>query len=102
MIDNRVIETYLIEYLKKKGIQLKKSGAVLQLQCPVCKKEGFSAIIPPHTNFVNCFNCNAKRQTICDIVKTEYPKYTDEEVLSMNYEQILLVVKSILIWHLKI
>ena len=79
-MNKQIIEGYLIEYLKKKGIVLKKVGQVLQLQCPTCKKD-FSAIIPPKCSFVNCFSCNAKRQTIFDIIKIERPNFTDEYVI---------------------
>lgn len=76
------IETNLREYLIKQNIKLKKVGTVLQLQCPFCKNEQASAIIPARCNFVNCFACNAKKKTIYDVVRVLIKKdMTDEEVI---------------------
>lgn len=80
-MDKQIIEQYLVDYLKKKNIKFKKTGQVLMLQCPYCKKEPISAIIPPRCNFINCFNCNAKKKTIFDIIRIEYPNFTDDEVI---------------------
>jgi len=92
-MNKQIIENYLVDYLRKKDIKLKKVGQVLQLQCPTCKKE-FSAIIPPKCSFVNCFACNAKRQTIFDIVKIEYPTYTDDDVVQHVKETLNLNITT--------
>ena len=80
-MSKHIIEQYLVEYLNKLGIMLKKTGQVLMLQCPYCKKIPFSAIIPPKCSFVNCFSCEAKKKTIFDIVRIANPNFTDDDVI---------------------
>jgi hypothetical protein len=68
-MDKQIIESHLIEYLTKKNYKLKKTGQTLMLQCPYCKKEQLTAIVPPRCNFINCFSCQNKKKTIFDLVK---------------------------------
>ena len=68
-MEKAIIEGYLLVYLKKKNIPIKISGKVTMIECPYCKKQPMSCTIPPRCTFINCFNCNAKKKTIIDLVR---------------------------------
>ena len=69
----------LIDYLKNKEIPMKKSGKVVMLRCPYCKKEPMTANIIPNTSIVNCFHCK-KKYNLIDVVKQVEGKTNEEEI----------------------
>jgi len=66
--NRQIVEPYLLEYLKKKQIPLKKAGPVTMVKCPYCNHEQFSATMPPNNFFIVCFRCNSGKKFIFDLV----------------------------------
>jgi len=90
-MEKQIIESYLLEYLKKKNITVKKVGQVLQLECPYCHKQPISAIVPPRCNFINCFSCDNKKKTIFDLVRDlDKINGTEEDVIQYIKEYLNL------------
>lgn len=89
------IEAYLLDYLIKQNIKIKKVGTVSQLQCPFCKTEKASAIVPARCNFINCYACQAKKKNIFDIVRLLVNKnFTDEQVVEHVKETLHLNITT--------
>ncbi len=63
-MEEQIVLSYLLKYLKQQKIPHKKSGKIVMLQCPFCKKKPMSANIIPNTYIVNCFNCKQKYNII--------------------------------------
>ena len=68
-MEKQIVESYLLEYLKKKEVKIKVAGKCTMIECPYCHKTPMSATIPPRCNFINCFSCDAKKKTITDLVR---------------------------------
>lgn len=86
-----IILSRLKEYLEKKKWTIKKSGKVIMLLCPYCKKEPLSANIIPNTSIVNCFPCN-KKYNLLDIAKEIEEKFPGTEEEQLQYLKELLKV----------
>lgn len=92
MFKKVILDRYL-EYIKAKGIDIRKTGKVIVLECPKCKKEPHTATLIPNTHLFNCTPCKYKF-TVIDLVKaTEKDKkdYTEEQVL--EYLQTFLKIE---------
>ena len=88
----RLIASKIYDYLKLKEWTLKKSGKLVMVKCPVCKKEPLTASIIPNVNEVHCIPCN-KDFSILDFVRIIEPQGTlkDEEIY--DYLKDLLNIK---------
>ena len=90
----QVILSRLKEYLEKKKWTIKKSGKVVMLLCPFCKKEPLSANIIPNTNIVHCFNCpeDKNKYNLLDIAKEIEEKFPGTEEEQLQYLKKLLKI----------
>lgn len=84
----------LIKYLEKNKIKMKKSGKIVMLECPFCKKDPMSANIIPNTAILNCFSCNQK-YNLLDIAKKIEQKFPEEEEEQLQYLKTLLNIEVI-------
>lgn len=73
----QIILKKIYEYLRIKQWKVKKSGNVITLQCPFCKKEGFSATVIPYAGKINCFSCNTKYDLLQVVLQLE-PELKDK------------------------
>lgn len=91
-MNKQVIESYLKDYLIKKGYELKKVGQQYMFQCPYCKNAYKTALIPPNCKFMNCFTigCSSKGQkkTIFDIVR-DLEKIDNEDAIIHHIKTLL-------------
>ena len=69
IMEKQIVEGYLLDYLTKKNIKIKKSGAVTMVECPYCHKTPMSATIPPRCNFITCYSCNSGKKTVIDLAR---------------------------------
>ena len=90
----QVILGRLIEYFKLKEMKYKKSGKIVMVSCPFCKKEPMSASIIPNTSIVNCFNCKKKYNLLDIAIKTEQ-KFPATEEEQLQYLKELLDIKVV-------
>jgi hypothetical protein len=88
-MNEEIIKGYLLEYLNKKNIKVKKSGTVTMVECPYCHKAPMSATIPPRCNFVSCFACGNQKKTIIDLVR-EIDKVEGDNDTVIHYIKELL------------
>ena len=73
-----IILSKIIEYCKKTGHPIKKSGNVVMLECPYCQGKE-SANVIPNTSIINCLKCS-KRFTLADLARqTSKKDFKDEE-----------------------
>jgi hypothetical protein len=68
MTNRQIVEPYLLAYLEKKQIKIKKSGPVTMICCPYCKTMPMTATVPPHNYFISCFKCGKVKKFIFDLV----------------------------------
>ena len=62
-----IILTKILDYVKAKKLPYKKSGKMVTLQCPYCKKDPISAMVIPNTSTINCMSCH-KKFNLVDLV----------------------------------
>lgn len=92
----RVIASKIYDYLKLNEWTMKKSGKLVMVQCPACKKEPLTASIIPNVFEVHCIPCN-KDFSIIDFVRIIEPEYTDgsdEEIYNHLKELLNLNVQT--------
>ena len=78
----QIIMSKILEYCKKTGYPVKKTGNIVMLECPYCDSKDLSASIIPNTSLINCLKCNHEKFTLLDLVKEhECRNDSDEEIL---------------------
>lgn len=84
-----IILSKILDFCKKAGHPIKKSGNVVMLECPFCHGQE-SANVIPNTSIINCLKCS-KRFNLVDLVKEISGKNFNDD------EEVLEYVKNILV-----
>lgn len=78
-MSKHTILSYLLPYLKKRGIPFKKKGKIITVKCPLCNEEKMSANVIPNTHIIKCLKCQEKYNIIDLATILDFKEMPSEE-----------------------
>jgi len=92
----QILNTKLFEYLENIKWDYKKSGRVIMLHCPKCKKNGHTAQVIPNSYKINCHACSTYFTLIklVPYIEPHLQNKTQEEIAFYLKEKLNIAIQT--------